>query len=292
MGTNSMRLAVYSDVHGNLPALEAVLEAIERHQVDGYIFAGDLVGLPQSNQTIARMRQVGGWMIRGNMDIYQLSYLDGDAPPYWHTSQQWAMTRWTSQNLSQTSLDFLRELPEQLVVELPNVAPIRVVHGSPRHISESIFPEDQAHLDAMLALVDEPVLICGHIHQAWQAERNGRLALNPGAVCGPLNGEPGAQYAILTWKDGAWQVEHHIVSYNIGEVVRACQESDFLEACGPLGRAILLCIKTGHDVTLDFLKYAFRRAEAAGYGRVEFVPDEIWAQATESFDWEAAEKGR
>jgi len=63
-----MRLAVISDTHGNLPALEAVLEDIQRHSVDGILVAGDLTGGPYQVETIYLLRSLGAWMIRGNGD--------------------------------------------------------------------------------------------------------------------------------------------------------------------------------------------------------------------------------
>lgn len=278
-----MRLAIFSDVHANLPALEAVLADLQQHAVDGIIVAGDLAGAgPQPVETIQRLRSTGAWMILGNADIAVLKCDSGTAPAGWYTSRVFSLVRWTHSHLDRETLDFLRSLPEQRVVELPGTAAIRVVHGSPRSPSESIFPDqDPALLDQALAQVSEAVLVCGHTHKPWHVERDGRLVLNPGAVNGPLNGELGAQYALLSWDSGHWQARHFTIPYDFERLRSAFQESGFLEQVGPMARAFLRNLQTGQDAAGDFFAYAKKLAPGC-----DIVPDEIWEQAAETFDWD------
>ena len=112
------RLALLSDVHGNLPALEAVLEDIRQHGVDGIIVAGDSTGGPQQGEVIDRLRATTEWIIRGNNEDYLLAYQSGEAPEAWWTSKQWAMMRWSYQQLDSETLGFIASLPSQRVVEL------------------------------------------------------------------------------------------------------------------------------------------------------------------------------
>ncbi len=284
--STEMRLAVLSDVHGNLPALEAVLEDVQQYAVDGFVVAGDLTGGPQANETIERLRALESWMIQGNSDINLLRYECGDAPPAWHTSRQYCLLRWAHRNLSQENLAYLQSLPEQLTAALVGTKPIRVVHGSPRNPFESIFPDrDLTVLDLALAQITEPVLICGHTHLPWSLEKNGRLALNPGAVCGALNGDTRAQYALLTWRNGRWHAGHHAVSYDHTRVRAAFRESGLLEEGGALAQAFLLSIETGKNVAECLLRHAYRLAAEAGLRDCAVVPDAIWDQAAASFDW-------
>jgi putative phosphoesterase len=284
-----MRLAVMSDVHGNLPALQAVLEDLQHHQVDGIVVAGDFTGGPQPVETMRLLRSLGAWMIRGNSDTALLRYDAGDAPKAWRTSRQFALLRWGHRHVDKETLDFLRSLPEQRVVEIAGTAALRVVHGSPRDPTESIFPDrDPAILDLALAQTSEPVLVCGHTHIPWKVERHGRLALNPGAVCGPLNGDVCAQYAVLTWQDDHWQVQHHAVPYDLGKIRAAFQESGLLEEGGALARAFLLSTETGQNVADEFFSYAHGLAAEAGFGDDGVIPDAVWEHAAATFDWEAA----
>jgi len=280
------QLAILSDIHGNLPALEAVLADMNAYELDGIVVAGDLVGGPQSMETIRRLRDLGCWLIRGNSEGYALSFYEGDGPDYWRTSRQWASMRWSTRQLDHETLIFLRSLPEQLVIRLPGTTPIRVVHGSPRNPSELLFPDrDPGSLEKALAAIAEQVLVCGHSHRPWSVQQNGQLALNPGAVCAPLNGKIGAQYALLTWQGASWRVSHQMVDYDLELVRRAYRNSGLLTAGGALARSFLLTIETGRDVASDFLSYAYQLAAEAGYPGCQVVPNGIWEQAAVTYRW-------
>ena len=200
-----MRLAVLADVHGNLPALEAVLADVQRQGADGIIVAGDLTAGPQPVETMRLLRSLGSWMIRGN---------------------------------------------------------------------------------------NEPVLVCGHTHIPWKQEHDGRLALNPGAVCGSLNGDVRAQYALLTWQDDHWQVDHQAVPYDLDRIRAAFRESGLLAEGGGLARAFLLSIETAQNVGGYFLAHAYGLAAEAGFEDCDVVPNAIWEHAVATFDWDQAARSR
>jgi putative phosphoesterase len=283
-----VHLAVLSDIHGNLPALEAVLQDLQRCNIRGIIVAGDFIGGPQPIETIRRLQSLDTWMIRGNSDDNLLRYGNGLAPQVWQSSRQFALLRWAHRHVDRDTFEFLQSLPEQRVVHMPGTVAIRVVHGSPRNPSESIFPDrEPATLDMALAQVDEPVFVCGHTHIPWKVKRHGRLALNPGAVCGPLNGDVRAQYALLTWQDSDWQVDHRAVAYDLEQIHVAFRESGLLDEGGALARSFLRSIETGRNVAEWFLRYAYGLAAEAGHKGHSVVPDEIWERAATTFDWEA-----
>lgn len=232
-------------------------------------------------------------MIRGNGERDLVQYGTGDAPDAWHTSRQFALLRWTYRHIDQETFDFIKSLPEQRVVEIGDTAAIRVVHGSPRNPSESIsLDRDSAFLDLALAQVDEPVMVCGHTHIPWQQERDGRLALNPGAVCGPLNGYVGAQYALLTWQGVRWRVEHRAVNYDLERIRTAFRESGLLEEGGALARSFLLSIETSQNIAEEFLSYAYGLAAEAGFKGCDVVPDAIWEKAVTTWHWDEVAQSR
>ena len=301
-----MRLAVLADIHGNLPALEAVLADVQQHEVDGIIVAGDIIGGgPQSVEAIRLLRLLDCWMIRGNNEGYFLAYDAGTAPNGWRVGDQWAAMRWSYLRLGREMLDFIASLPEQRVIALDGAVPIRVVHGSPRDLSEGLFPDrDPAALGLferagffssgkgpvklawILAQIDEPVLVCGHTHIPWTQEQDGRLVLNPGSVGAPLNGDVRTQYALLTWQDGRWQAEQRAIPYDLDRVRTAFSESGLLSAGGAFARACLLTIETGQNVVGRFVSYTFELAAEAGYEDCDVVPDDVWERAVDTFDWD------
>ncbi len=302
------RLAVLADVHGNLPALEAVLADARQFDLDGIVVAGDLVhGAPQSEEVVCLLRSLGAWMIRGNNDDYLSTYDAGDGPDGWYTSKQWSPLRWTYSHLDRELLDFIGSLPEQRMVALDGAAPIRVVHGSPNSSSGQLFPDldpvsmnlfwkagfltpdcEPPRLELTFAQITEPVLVCGHTHIPWSQQEGERLVLNPGAVCGSLHGDVRAQYALLAWQNDFWRVEHRAVAYDLAQVRAAFCESGLLAEGGAFARSILLTIETGQNVAGHFVSHTYKVAAEAGFGDCDVVPDTIWEHAVATFDWDNA----
>ncbi len=282
-----MRLVVLSDVHGNLPALEAVIDELSDHEIDGIIFAGDLVGGPQPVETFQRLSSLGAIMISGNSDTNFFKLRTGQAPKEWYESLQFALLRWADKRIDDITFNCLQSLPQQRCIKFEGTSSIRVVHGSPRNQSEEIFPDRNPEiLDIALSQIDDPVFVCGHTHIPWKIEVGGRLAFNPGAVCGPLNGQVCAQYAIMNWEKDCWQVEHHLVQYDLDLIRTAFHESGLLYEGGAFARSFLRSIESGKNVAECFLHHAYRLAEEAGFGDLNVVPDEIWERADATFDWE------
>lgn len=187
------RLAVLSDIHGILPALQAVLADAVKYEVDGYILAGDYTAGPFQEECIRIQRALRGWTILGNGELNLRKYDRGQAPPGWSDCLQFALLRHSYDHPERDTLDYLASLPEQVVVQVDGLASIRVVHGSPRSPYEEIFtPGDTHPLATALAETHEQVLVCGHTHIPWLVERAGKMAFNPGSVGGPLNGFVGA----------------------------------------------------------------------------------------------------
>ena len=277
-----MRLAVLADIHGNLPALEAV----------------------------RAVQALDACVIRGNREDYVLAYHRLHAPDHWHTSRQWVGLRWLHECLDQEALDYIASLPEEAVYAAEGTAPIRIVHASPGSMTEPILPSldpdamavhRQAGLLGLrrrkigiheaLALFKEPVLLCAHSHISWKQELEGRLIMNPGSVGIPINGDTRAQYAVLTWQGGRWQVEQRAIDYDRDQIRAAYQESGILDIEGAFALAQLRAIETGQNVPRWLLSHCRSQATQAGVAESEAIPDEIWAQASATFDWHAAALG-
>ena len=109
--------------------------------------------------------------------------------------------------------------------------------------------------------------------------------MNAGSVGQALNGDPRAQYVILSSRKGSWHAEHHAIPYDLGRVRAAYHDSGLLAEGGALARALLLCTETGRNIPVYFLSYAYGLAAEAGYSDCDVVPDHIWERATKLFDW-------
>ena len=279
-----MKLAVFADIHGSLPALEAALKETEREGVDGYIVAGDMLAGPNPAEVMDRLRALKCWMIRGNQENYILRYFTGNAPAYWYNSKQWAWMHWNYQRLDRNTLEFIAALPEQRQLQIPGTDPIRIAHGSPRNISELVYPDrDISLLDIALSQVTEPVLIFGHTHLQWKLNRHGKLAFNPGGLSGIFSGKPCGGYAMLTWETDHWQVEIRELHYDVALIRKSFVKTGVLEDVGAIARCWLHDVETGINTLPQFVRFAFEMAEKAGYTEAEFVPDHIWDQAAAQF---------
>ncbi len=299
-----MRFAILADLHGNLPALEAVLDDIRADPVDGILIAGDLVtGGPFPVETLRLLRSLDAVMIRGNTDTYLLDYRDGTAPDVWTTAAQWAPMRWTYAQLDAEALNFIAALPEQRVVTPPGTDPVRIVHGSLTKLNGVLVPHQDAvvrkfrdarffsgdkalpSLTDDLASLAEAVLICGHTHIAWQARHNGWLALNPGSTGNAIDGNVGAEYAIMTWADGHWHAELRCIPYDLDRLRAAFHERGVLEYGGPMARSFLRNAESGQNVAWFLIQHAAALAKEAGLTGLAAFPDDLWARAAETFDW-------
>jgi putative phosphoesterase len=300
-----MQLAVLADIHGNLPALEAVLADLRSFDVEGIIVAGDSVGGPDPIGTFDLLRSLDVRMIRGNSEEYFLVFDRGAAPRAWHASDQWATMRWLYHRLDRKTLEYFASLPEQLVIRLDGVAPVRVVHGTLQSSKQHFVPtQDRAvvraferaclplssplaiHVDQAASQCSESVLVCGHSHISWQWEANGWLALNPGSVGAPINGDWRAQYALLTWQDERWMAALRAVEYDLERIRAAYESSGLLAAGGAFSRAYLRGIETGRNYPGFFLVHLRSLAADAGCADSPVVPDYVWDHAVATFDWD------
>lgn len=304
-----MRLAILADIHGNLPALEAVLEDMQSFKVDRILVAGDLTGGPQSQEAIECLRALNSWFIRGNREEYLTALDRGSAPEHWHTSEQWAPLRWEHRHLDRATLDWIASLPGPQAFYADGTAPIRVVHGSPNGVREALFSQDEAvlkwfraagfteqelgpeRLQAVLDALVEPVLICAHTHIAWVQEQNDKLVFNPGSVGAPLNGDVRAQYALLEWQGSRWKATHRALPYDLGQIRRVFRETGYLAEGGPYARAWLIGIETGRYVWGHFLRYAHRLASETGEPDSQITLADVWDRAAATFDWDTYERG-
>ena len=224
------RVAVITDIHGNLPALEASLDAIDQIGVDQIYCGGDLVGYgPHPNEVCALIEEREIPTIYGNYDYAIGRELDdcGCAYVTQHDRELGQQSvAWTLANTDQHAKDFMRALPFDLRFELGDV-PIHLVHGSPRKVNEYLFEDKPASLYERLAAAEEArVLVFGHTHKPWIHAYGGVLFVNCGSVGKPKDGDPRCAFAILELDPtGELQVSIERVPYDAEAVAREVQEA-------------------------------------------------------------------
>jgi putative phosphoesterase len=194
-------VAVITDIHGNLPALEAALARVDELGIDQVYCGGDLVGYgPQPNEVCRLIGERRIPTIYGNYDYAIGRDLEDCGCAYrdQHDRELGQLSvDWTLAHTDRRSKEFMRGLPFDLRFELGGRR-VRLVHGSPRKVNEYLFADKPARtFERIAAGADCDVLVFGHTHQPWIAEYGGVLFVNCGSVGKPKDGDPRAAFAVL-----------------------------------------------------------------------------------------------
>jgi predicted phosphodiesterase len=199
-----VKVAVFSDVHGNAVALEAVLADIKRHGVAQMAYGGDLAfGGPAPEACVARIRALGIPCVRGNTDE-------------WFTESRRApddpLSEWTRAHLTPSSRTWLAALPFEHRID-----DLLAVHATPWSVSDLVPRDaDQAILRRVLTEARAAAVVYGHIHMGWIGQVPGMgLVVNTGSVGFPFDGDPRASYVVLTRNATGWTAELHRVAYDL-----------------------------------------------------------------------------
>ena len=194
-------VAVITDIHANLPALEAALGRIAELGIERVYCGGDLVGYgPHPDEVCALIEARGIPTIHGNYDYAIARDLDDCGCAYVtpHDREIGQLSvAWTLANTGPAAKDFMRELPFDLRFEVGGAA-VHLVHGSPRRVNEYLFEDKPASLYERLAAAENAdVLVFGHTHKPWIADFGGVRFVNCGSVGKPKDGDPRATFALL-----------------------------------------------------------------------------------------------
>jgi predicted phosphodiesterase len=249
-----MRLAILADIHGNLPALEAVVADLRQQQPDRVYLAGDQINRCPWNNEVLDLIAAAGWpAIYGNHEwIVGRINTPHNRPPFTER-EQFLSLWWTQETLRAEHLAAIRQLPAELRLDLDSAPPIRMLHGVPGNSFLGLFPEeDESAYSTALAGVEEPVVLTAHTHRPM-ARRAGRWQVfNSGSVGAPYNGDPRAQYLLLDAIEGEWQPTFRQVDYDRELLPPAFVASGLLAVAGPTAELSLRTSMTGEPWSSDF----------------------------------------
>jgi predicted phosphodiesterase len=185
-----VRVAVVSDIHGNLPALDAVLAEVAREGVDAVVCCGDVLGAPFSSEVVDRLTSLPGTLVvRGNADRMVLEGTD-------EFGVDWQAER---ARLGAGRLAKVADWPLTVEVDVDGLGQALFCHAVPsadEPIFTSITPDDEVL--GLLGAVEAEVLVCGHTHVQYDRRLpTGLRVVNPGSVGSPYEGRRGAFWAVL-----------------------------------------------------------------------------------------------
>lgn len=206
-----MRVAVLDDIHGNLDALDAVLEEVRRARADRIVCGGDVVVGPMSREVLERLTALDLPVdfVHGNCEVDVLTHLSGREPARVPDAYRPAI-RWTAEQLTSDQQRLIATWPMTLRIDVDGVGPTFFCHGTPRDENE-IFTERTA--EALLLPLFEPLgaalIVCGHTHMPFDRMVGRTRVVNAGSVGMPF-GAPGADWLLI---DRTPQLRH--TSYDL-----------------------------------------------------------------------------
>ena len=243
-----MRIAVFSDIHANLPALEACFKSMEEQKPDAIYCLGDLVGYNiWPNEVINEIRRRGIPTIAGNYD-QGIGLMSDECGCAYKTDTEKDMGKvsisFTNSIVKPEERNYLRTLPAHIRVEYQlnnDRLNLLLVHGSPRKINEYLFEDrEEKSLLRIMEQADADVMCFGHTHKPFhrilpaipEENTHYRHAINIGSVGKPKDGNPKGCYVLLTvnhnssiWSKDAVQVEFIRFDYDVEKAAKAVEDS-------------------------------------------------------------------
>jgi predicted phosphodiesterase len=221
------RVAALYDIHGNLPALEAVLDDVAAARADLIVVGGDVVAGPMPREVLHRLAALDEptLYVMGNGDREVLAAFDAGAAAEDIDDPVLRGQAWAAAQLDASERDHVAGFQATVSVEIEGLGPTLFCHGSPRSDTESITRlTGEGRLAPILDGVDEGVVVCGHTHQQFDRRLLGRRLVNAGAVGMPYEGRPGAFWALL-----GPEVELRCTSYDVAAAADRLRRSGFPE---------------------------------------------------------------
>ena len=281
-----MKIALLADIHGNLPALEAVLLELERRQPDVVVVNGDLINaVPFSRDVVDLIRRRPDWVVvRGNHEFYYLDFGSGRAAPGWGNLDRWGQLHWLVRELQPAHAHYLGSLPDDRTLYFPGAQPIRMTHGTPGKNRNTIYRQmSDEKAAAELQLVGEQTLFTAHSHipvdrhvvlmEESEGGPHGAIpavvapvkrqwhVINPGSVGLPLDGRPTAQFAMVTRVSehecpGGWAVEPVSIPYDRRPALEAYSTTGMLEAGGVITHMFYWELVTAEPEIVRFYRWS------------------------------------
>ena len=259
-----MRLAILCDIHGNLPAFEAVIAHAEQQSPDLLLIAGDIVSSsPDSLACWQRALDLDCPILRGNQERYVLELATDQAPPLWH-SPQFAPVQWTRAQLGDKLCKSFADLP--LAFRDTSAPDLLVVHASLRNDRDNIWSfTPTAEIEHMFPDIAERHIIRGHNHIGQTRLWGERQIFTAGSVGLPMDGTDTAQYLLLDRRGSAWHATHQAIAYDHDAAIARFHETGYLRETGLMGRLCLRELVTGTSHLVPFLRlYARWQKEGIG----------------------------
>lgn len=212
-----MRIAILSDIHGNLVGLDACLADLQAQGgADVVVAAGDLcLDGPKPKKVLQRLQEIGAQCLRGNTDRF-ISDRESEAAILDDAERK--QIAWTRNEVGDKWLDWLSALPFSIRFGEAE-SELLVVHANPSSDDEHLWPDaDEATLERLIGAERAAVIAFGHLHLPYVRMWRGKLLVNVASAGLPKDGDPRACYAIFTQCASGWEVKHRRVAFDVKKV--------------------------------------------------------------------------
>ena len=283
------KYAVISDIHGNLPAFQAVLEDVREQKVDNFILLGDYIfDLPWPNEVASLLRSLGKTVaVQGNKEGY-LRAVRGQDQRQW-IYDQYAALYWNTRHLTERNLTFLTDLPEKIALECEET-PLYIAHSpetlfgktqaselngsryeqhrtrkhSFSHADYLAFAQKTVQDDARLAGLARGIYLFGHYHTQWHARVNESVLINPGSCGMPTDNDNSAAYTIVEISKQGCAVTERRVAYDIERTISALKKSSLYAEANVWSDINIIHLRQGQEIIRKFFSHLEREAHKAG----------------------------
>jgi predicted phosphodiesterase len=245
-----MRVAALYDIHGNLPALEAVLAEVEEAEPDVVLVGGDIVLGPMPRETLELLLGLGerALFVRGNCDRLMGEEI-GEA------GLNADRARWSAEQLQRGQRAWLAALPDTQSLDVDGLGPTLFCHGSPRSDEEILTAiSSELRVGETVAGVAEQIVVCGHTHVQFDRAAAGKRLVNAGSVGMPYESLPGAYWALF-----GPGLEMRRTDYDREAAAEAIRATTFPDA-REFAEENVLTIPSGHEATELFERMATANA--------------------------------
>ena len=249
------RLAVLADIHGNLPALEAVIDDMAQYAVDQVVVAGDSINWGPFSRGVMEVIWERRWpVVRGNNELYLLDYQTVRAPAHWSC---FTMPPYLHDQLGDGWSNAIAALPDTLQLRFRDAPPLRVVHGIPGDPWTAITRlSTAAQIRRWLRHIGERAVICAHSHIALERHVDDWRIFNPGSVGVPLDGEHSASYMVLDGSAAGWALaEHRRVPITVAPLLAEYERTRFVERCGVTAQLVIEEFRTARLQLAAYLQW-------------------------------------
>lgn len=234
-----MKIAVISDIHANIDALEKVLEDIKSENCEKIFCLGDIaMAGAEPSKTISKIKELmkskDFYIIQGNTDKMLSVFSFETQKDILKVNEVMASAYLNdSQILTDEEKEFLKNLPEKKEITLFGIK-ILLVHGSPRKNNENIFPNMKIEeIEEIIKDTDADIIFCGHTHMpcGYQTNTN-QTVVNVGSIGRPFSESPKACYAIMSINEEnlTFQIKHKFVEYDVEKAAQKIKERGFMGA--------------------------------------------------------------